>query len=532
MGKKVIGPHEDLTYRIIGAALAVHSRLGPGHKEEVSQRALEAQSIEAGLAFEAQKMLEVYDNGVLVGYYIPDFIYEGKVIVEIKAFSFLASRYRGQVVTYLNHTGLQVGHLINFGERRLRVRRVFPSVQAAKYPVQYEWLFIPDWLRAERAAQPPGFSVPSVSRATTSPPASSVSRASTSPPASSVSRASTPPPTASVSGATTSPPTASVASVPSVSGASSPPASSVSRASTSSPTASVASVPSVSGATTSSPVASVASVASVSRASSPPTASVASVPSVSGAAMKSPLSARLLANLPLEGPVTDVRVGTHWTAVVIKTRHGLRAGLASTQIVHDLEHGRPAVRNAGHLIGMSASALAAWITAESPTERSIGFATLNALLEVDVAACVERNAEQIILEQGRGRRVAIIGHFPFVSRVREAAAMCWVLELNPLPGDLPAAQAPVILPQADVVAITGMSLVNGTFEGLVALCRPDAYVLVLGATTPLTPLLFEYGVNAISGTVVTDIPSVLAAVSQGANFRQIGGKRLLTMMRP
>jgi uncharacterized protein (DUF4213/DUF364 family) len=240
---------------------------------------------------------------------------------------------------------------------------------------------------------------------------------------------------------------------------------------------------------------------------------------------------RLLEGPLLDGPIADLRAGTHWTAAVVETPAGLRAGLASTQIVHDLEHGRPAVRDAGRLIGAPARDLAGWLLADSLTERSIGFAVLNALLEVDLAACVDRNAEALILERGRGRKVAIIGHFPFVPRVRAEVGTCWVLELNPAAGDLPAGQAPEILPQADVVAITGMTLVNGTFEGLAALCRPDAYVLVLGATTPLTPLLFDYGVDAVSGTVVTDIPAVLAAVSQGANFRQIGGKRLVTMLR-
>ena len=155
MSKKVIGPHEKLTFRIIGAAMAVHNRLGPGHKEEVYQRALEAQSVADGLVFEAQKQLEVHDNGLLVGYYIPDFIYEEKVIVEIKAFAVLPRKYLGQVVTYLNHTGLQIGLLLNFGERRMLPHRVFPSSQPARYPVQYGWLFIPDWLKADRAAHPP-----------------------------------------------------------------------------------------------------------------------------------------------------------------------------------------------------------------------------------------------------------------------------------------------------------------------------------------------------------------------------------------
>jgi len=461
VSRKVIGPHEELTFRIIGAAMAVHNRLGPGHKEEVYQRALEAQSVADGLVFEAQKQLEVYDNGLLVGYYIPDFIYEEKVIVEIKAFAVLPRKYLGQVVTYLNHTGLQIGLLLNFGERRLAPQRVFPSSQPARYPVQYQWLFIPDWLKADRAAHPP-------------PPPSA---------------ASVPP---SVSGP-------SVASVPS---------------SVSGSVASVASVPSsVSG-----------SVASVPSSVS---GSVASVPSsVSGSIIP-----RLIAAPRLSGRIADVRIGAHWTVVVAATERRPRAGLAATQSARALEHGRPAVHDAGKLIGKEATELLALALSDSPTERSIGFATLNALLEVDESACMELNAAELILAHGRDRRIAIVGHFPFVPAVREAATACWVLELDPRPGDLPAGRASEIIPQADVVAMTGQTLVNGTFEGLAALVRPGAYCVVLGATTPLSRVLFDYPIDAISGTILTDIPGALAAVSQGANFRQIPGKRLVTMTR-
>jgi uncharacterized protein (DUF4213/DUF364 family) len=241
---------------------------------------------------------------------------------------------------------------------------------------------------------------------------------------------------------------------------------------------------------------------------------------------------RLLAALTSSGPVADVRVGTHWTTVVVDTSAGMRAGLAATQMVHDLEHGRPAVRDAGQLIGRDARELAGLALSDSLTERSVGFAALNALLDVDESACVDRNAEDLIMERGRGRTVAIVGHFPFVPKVREAARTCWVLELTPGPDDLPAERAPELIPQADVVAITGMTLINGTFEALAALPQPGAFVVVLGPSTPLMPLLFEYGVDAISGAIVMDIPAALTAISQGANFRQIPGKRLLTMTRP
>lgn len=247
--------------------------------------------------------------------------------------------------------------------------------------------------------------------------------------------------------------------------------------------------------------------------------------------MLDPIVLRLLAALPRSGVIADVRIGTHWTVVVVETAVGPRGGLAATLSVHDLEHGRPAVRDAGRLIGKDARAVAELALSDSLTERSLGFATINALLDVDEMLCVDLNAEEEILARSRGRRVAVVGHFPFVSRVRQVASTCWVLELNPGPDDLPAHMAPEVIPQADIVAITGMTLVNGTFEELAALCRPETYVLVLGPSTPLSPLLFDYGVDAVSGTVVTDIPAVVTAVSQGATFRQITGRRLLTMTR-
>ncbi len=150
MGKKIQGPHEDLTYRIIGAAMAVHSRLGPGEKEAIYQRALEAEFGERGIAFEAQKNMPVYDGDRLLGFYIPDFIVGETVIVEIKAFSTLPQKYLGQVITYLNHTGLPVGLLVNFGGRSLQWRRVLPSPQATEFRHNYRWLFVPNWLRAEK----------------------------------------------------------------------------------------------------------------------------------------------------------------------------------------------------------------------------------------------------------------------------------------------------------------------------------------------------------------------------------------------
>jgi uncharacterized protein (DUF4213/DUF364 family) len=73
----------------------------------------------------------------------------------------------------------------------------------------------------------------------------------------------------------------------------------------------------------------------------------------------------------------------------------------------------------------------------------------------------------------------------------------------------------------DVVAITGMTLLNQTLEGLLKLCSPKAYVILLGPSTPLSPVLFNYGVDIISGSIVEKIDPVLQVISQGGNFRQV-----------
>jgi uncharacterized protein (DUF4213/DUF364 family) len=232
-----------------------------------------------------------------------------------------------------------------------------------------------------------------------------------------------------------------------------------------------------------------------------------------------------------DAPVAQVLMGAFWTAVVLDTDPPC-CGLAST--MRGGRHGGPPVAEAGRLLEHSGRDMARWLCSESALEAGIGMAAVNALLDVDEAACVEVNAEEIIIQRGAGRRVAVVGHFPFVERVRQTADECWVVELDPRPGDVPAERAAEVLPQADVVALTGTSLINHTFDDLMAMCRPDAFVLLLGPSAPLTPVLFEAGVSGISGTRVTDPECALRLVAQGATFRQIkrgGGVRLLTMMR-
>jgi hypothetical protein len=234
----------------------------------------------------------------------------------------------------------------------------------------------------------------------------------------------------------------------------------------------------------------------------------------------------LIGSLVVDVPARDVRVGRFWTGVWSRA-----CGLASTPGEGPHEHGARFVQDAGNLTGRSALELARLAHSDSPFEVAIGLAAINSLLEVDEARCVELNAGSLLLERGRGKNVALIGHFPFVPALREAAARLDVLELHPQPGDAPAEEAEAIVPQADIVAITGSAFINHSLEGLLGLCRADSFVVVLGPTTPLSPVLFDYGADVISGTRVVEPELALRCASEGATFRQIRGIRLLTMER-
>lgn len=241
----------------------------------------------------------------------------------------------------------------------------------------------------------------------------------------------------------------------------------------------------------------------------------------------------LIAQVP-EGEIEQVQVGLHWTAVVSIQGEVRRCGLAST-LSEPHKRGEPAVPEAGDLTRYTGRELIKLAFMEDkPVLTSVGVAALNALLPDPLPEMVEEEqVESLLARYGANRTVALIGHFPFVPRLRDQVGELQVLELRPRQGDLPAAMASDVLPQADVVAITSMALINRTLEPLLELCAPEALVVMLGPSTPMSPVLFEYGIDILAGAQVIDIEGVLRSVCQGGNFRQIhrAGVKLVTQKR-
>jgi uncharacterized protein (DUF4213/DUF364 family) len=234
----------------------------------------------------------------------------------------------------------------------------------------------------------------------------------------------------------------------------------------------------------------------------------------------------LIATLNTEAKVRDIRLGLFHSAVLSRN-----CGLAATLPRDALRQEQASLKEPGRLLEKSALELARMSYSDNILEAAIGMATINSLLEVDEEKCLELNAGELIAEKGRDKKVVIVGHFPFVPQLRQTTKELWVIEKNQRQGDLAEAEAENLLPQANVVGITGTAFTNHTIEPLLKLCRPKAYVVIIGDTAPLSPRLFDYGIDAVCGTKVVEAETALRCVSQGATYPQIEGIRQLTMKR-
>ncbi len=116
--------HEDLTRRIIAAAMKVYSTLGNGFQEVIYQRALEIEFPYHNLAFEREKEMSIHYRGQEIGTRRVDFFIENLIMVELKAVIQLEDAHLAQAMNYLEAYKMEIGLLINFGAKSLQFKRV------------------------------------------------------------------------------------------------------------------------------------------------------------------------------------------------------------------------------------------------------------------------------------------------------------------------------------------------------------------------------------------------------------------------
>lgn len=128
MKEEIMKYDDPLTKQIIAACYQVHNELGPGFVEKIYLNALKTALDNMNLVYEVEKEFVVVFNGKDVGRFRADLVVEGKVIMELKAVDgYLPKNFESQVISYLKASGLSVGLLVNFGNRKCIVRRLVVS---------------------------------------------------------------------------------------------------------------------------------------------------------------------------------------------------------------------------------------------------------------------------------------------------------------------------------------------------------------------------------------------------------------------
>ncbi|OAN61665.1 GxxExxY protein [Balneola sp. EhC07] len=117
--------YEELTHKIIGCSMKVHSALGNGFQEVIYQRALSIVMEKEGLSFTREMEMDIFYEGIQIGTRRVDFFVEQTIMTELKALTALEDVHLAQAMNYCQAYNLPVGLLINFGSKSLEFKRVY-----------------------------------------------------------------------------------------------------------------------------------------------------------------------------------------------------------------------------------------------------------------------------------------------------------------------------------------------------------------------------------------------------------------------
>ena len=115
--------YKEVTEAIIGCAYRVYNKMGFGFLESVYENCLLIELRKAGLVTESQKPIKVSYEGEIVGEFVADIIVNDTIIIELKAVKRIIKAHEVQLVNYLAATGKPIGLILNFGERKVEIKR-------------------------------------------------------------------------------------------------------------------------------------------------------------------------------------------------------------------------------------------------------------------------------------------------------------------------------------------------------------------------------------------------------------------------
>ncbi len=217
----------------------------------------------------------------------------------------------------------------------------------------------------------------------------------------------------------------------------------------------------------------------------------------------------LIAGVGSRDPIEYARLGERWA--LIETAGS--SGMAMFTEGHGIEPMFPTM--SGLPLFEAAEAVKSW----NLEEASLGLAAANAFFNTPerLDALGARISMDVFYTDGidlRGLTVGIIGHMRGPAELRGQARAVYTLERVPQEGDYPDSACDLLLPQCDLVLVTGSSLVNKTLPHLLELCE-KATVILTGPSVPLCPALLDFGIDRIAGMAVRDRAALRERVEKG-----------------
>ncbi len=162
------------------------------------------------------------------------------------------------------------------------------------------------------------------------------------------------------------------------------------------------------------------------------------------------------------------------------------------------------------------------VCSENLTEKAVGAAAINAQLRPTCYQRIEVFSHILAIAENY-HRISVVGYFPFVGTLQNnvGSENLFVFDLRDIDGCLPVDQQEDIIPSCDLVVISGSAFANGTLEHLLELSQ--GYTMVIGPTTPISEVLFDYGVDIIAGIMTTreDILGIIANHGGTKEFKHL-----------
>jgi uncharacterized protein len=214
--------------------------------------------------------------------------------------------------------------------------------------------------------------------------------------------------------------------------------------------------------------------------------------------MNTLLLEQLLSNANRDVLIENVYIFLNW--VIVKTdKYAMSTMLTGMPGLVD-----PTGMNTfvGDIIGKNAYSIAKeYLTSTETLKRAVGMATLKGILP-DVQNYKSGNAIDFYKHIAAVSPTCFIGHFNEGALWRAEGYPVSIVELFPRPGDIHWDNSHSVLENAELVLMTGLTIVNNTFDEVVKRTPNAKYRVVMGPTVPLSPVLFEYGITTIGGTLI------------------------------